>query len=149
MNDFDQNSLPPQVSDEAAVSLRASPERLQSVARARLLVGIAVLLYTLVILFHIATKMGAGGHTPLPIGILIFGMFAAGRLAYALDGTRRSLLYCLAIPIPGVGFLALLFLDWRATSFLKENGARISLWGYEVRPAALHQNEFGSLRQDG
>ena len=138
MNDFDQNSLPPQVSDEAAVSLRASPERLQSVARARLLVIIAVLLYTLVILFHVATKIGTGGHTQLPIAILIFSMFAAGRLAYALHGTRRSLLYCLAIPIPGVGFLSLLFLDWRATSFLKENGAKTALWGADVRLSLIH-----------
>ena len=144
MNDSDQNSLPTQASDEVAMSLRASPKRLQSVARARLLVIIAVLLYTLVILFHVITKIGTGGHAQLPFGILIFSMFAAGRLAYALHGTWRSLLYCLAIPIPGVGFLSLFFLNWRATTFLKENGAKTALWGADLRSATL-PSELESL----
>jgi len=121
-----------------------SPSKVRAVGKAQRLVNYGIVLYLLLILINVAAEVvavRAVRYGPsmasvlfpiLSLGILLFILVAVGRLAYALHGIGNSVIYCFCMLIPCIGLIPLLFLNARATKYLKQNGVKVGLLGAKL-----------------
>ncbi len=123
---------------------RDSSAKIRAVGKAQRLVNNGILMYLLLIAMSVTSEFAlvADRHFgqsivsamfPLiALAIFIFLLVAVGRLAHALHGIGNAVIYCLCLLIPCVGLIPLLFLNARATRYLKKNGVKVGLLGAKV-----------------
>ena len=65
----------------------------------------------------------------LPAAVIVFYMFAAGDLPTHFTELRKPCsIDCLATLVPGVRFISLLVLEWRAFTFLRAKAVKQDCW---------------------
>ena len=111
-------------------------------AKAQRLVNLAILFYLFLIPINIASNViseRTNGESivpllvlPILLAVLVFVLIAVGRLAYALHGVGNAIFYCIAMLIPCIGLILLVFLNSRATNYLKRHGVKVGLMGADL-----------------
>ena len=119
---------------------------LLEVARAQRLVNIGILLYLLTMLGNMFSGRFISPNSIeaeffpylmilIVVGILAFIIYSVARLAYALHGIGNAIIYSVAMLMPCLGLVLLLFLSARATELLKRHGIKVGLMG--ANPSSL------------
>ena len=128
-----------------------SADMVTAVAKAQRLVNLAILFYLFLIPINIASNVIAvqtNGESifpllvlPIALAVIIFVLIAVGRLAYALHGVGNTIFYCITMLIPCVGLILLVFLNSRATNYLKRHGVKVGLMGADLSTLPSSQQQ--------
>ena len=126
-------------------------DKVTAVAKAQRLVNLAILFYLFLIPINIASNVIAvrtNGESifpllvlPIALAVIIFVLIAVGRLAYALHGVGNTIFYCITMLIPCVGLILLVFLNSRATNYLKRHGVKVGLMGADLSTLPSSQQQ--------
>jgi len=143
MTSPEQNPFQSPASSSTALPNQEPTGKVAAVAKAQRLVNFAILCYICLIPLNMVSSVAASqanGDSILPLliipiflGVLAFILFAVGKLAYALHGIGNAILYCLAMLIPCLGLILLVFLNARGSKYLKQHGVKIGLMGANLR----------------
>ena len=141
MTSPEQNPYQAPISSATPVDV-SSTDMVAAVAKAQRLVNLAILFYLFLIPINIASNViseRTNGESivqllvlPILLAVLVFVLIAVGRLAYALHGVGNAIIYCIAMLIPYIGLILLVFLNSRATNYLKRHGVKVGLMGADL-----------------
>ena len=123
---------------QGRVPAREHVEKVRSVASAQRLLNVAILFYLLLVVGNVGTQMAVANNPdsmlplillPIVLAVLGFMIFAVARMGYAMHGVGHAIFYAVMMLIPCLGFILLIILNSRVTSFLTRNGVKVGLMG--------------------